>query len=82
MTFGKVKAVGELENCHVQRNRQSIVYLINIVDDDRSDSNDLGRARRHDSHENEEQNGVFTGGSQKLLSDQWSGKSTGDIVIG
>ena len=38
-------------------------YLINIINYNRGHSNDLCGTGRHDRHQNEEKNGIFTSGT-------------------
>ena len=57
------------------------VGLVHIVDEDRGHRNDLSRAGRHDSHQDEEKHGVLPGGAQQLLSHERGGESGGDVLV-
>ena len=57
------------------------VGLIDIIDDNGGNSNDLSRASGHDSHQDQEEHGIFSSGSKQLLCHQGSSKTFGDIFI-
>ena len=58
------------------------VGLVHVVDDDGGHGDDLRRAGGHDGHQDEEEDGVLSSGSQQLLGHQRSCESLHDIVLG
>ena len=57
------------------------VGLVDVIDDNGGHSNDLGGPGGHDSHQDEEEHGVLSGGAEELLSHKRSGQTLADILI-
>merc|ERR1719365_110927 len=57
------------------------VGLVDIVDDDRGNSNDLCGAGRHDCHQDEEEHGIFPNGSEQLLGDERCSETLRNVFI-
>ena len=54
--------------------------LIDVIDDDRGDSDDLSGAGGHHSHQDKEEDGVLPGGPEQLLGHEGRGEALGDVV--